>query len=280
MKCLEKDRTRRYDTGSALAMDLSRHLADEPVVACPPTVAYRLKKLMYRHKLAFATGVAFVLFLIAGMSLSSWLAVAINGLRLEAERNATESLSLALRMSRLAYASDINLAQRALNDYNRGHAIELLQRQVPSLNEADLRGWEWRLLWQASRRDSSIALRGPSPLAVRSLSVSSDGRWVAVGESGWTSLGELVNPLSCGGAKHLCDCAPIVDRTNCQQVRRTSLRISEQSGIRSKKSCELSKVDARTGGCSTRRAFRPAAPKCPRLWQTLTPGVRRRDTPP
>jgi non-specific serine/threonine protein kinase/serine/threonine-protein kinase len=36
MKCLEKDRTRRYETANALSLELSRHLASEPVRARPP----------------------------------------------------------------------------------------------------------------------------------------------------------------------------------------------------------------------------------------------------
>src|SRR5258706_6328924 len=53
MKCLEKDRTRRYETANALAMDLQRHLKDEPVVACPPSNLYRFQKLVRRNKTAF-----------------------------------------------------------------------------------------------------------------------------------------------------------------------------------------------------------------------------------
>ncbi len=45
MKCLEKDRTRRYETATALARDVERYLKDEPVEACPPTAGYRLRKL-------------------------------------------------------------------------------------------------------------------------------------------------------------------------------------------------------------------------------------------
>jgi serine/threonine protein kinase len=44
MKCLEKDRNRRYETANGLAMDLRRYLADEPVQACPPSTVYRLRK--------------------------------------------------------------------------------------------------------------------------------------------------------------------------------------------------------------------------------------------
>ena len=54
MKCLEKDRTRRYETANGLATDMQRHLNNEPVVARPPSRLYRLQKLVRRNKLAFA----------------------------------------------------------------------------------------------------------------------------------------------------------------------------------------------------------------------------------
>ena len=50
MKCLEKDRTRRYATANGLAADIQRHLSQEPVVACPPSTAYRLEKFTRRNK--------------------------------------------------------------------------------------------------------------------------------------------------------------------------------------------------------------------------------------
>src|SRR6516162_9565763 len=49
MKCLEKDRNRRYETASAFATDVQRYLHHEPVLACPPTLGYRLRKIMYRN---------------------------------------------------------------------------------------------------------------------------------------------------------------------------------------------------------------------------------------
>src|SRR5262245_6426545 len=60
MKCLEKDRTRRYETASALAADIRRHLFDEPVTASPPGAGYRLRKFVKRHR-AQATAAAVVL---------------------------------------------------------------------------------------------------------------------------------------------------------------------------------------------------------------------------
>jgi tetratricopeptide (TPR) repeat protein/serine/threonine protein kinase len=50
MKALEKDRNRRYETASAFAADVQRHLNDEPVLACPPSAWYRFRKFGRRHK--------------------------------------------------------------------------------------------------------------------------------------------------------------------------------------------------------------------------------------
>jgi serine/threonine protein kinase len=58
MRCLEKDRTRRYETANGLAMDVQRHLCNEPVVARPPSTAYRLQKLLRRHRVGFAAAAA------------------------------------------------------------------------------------------------------------------------------------------------------------------------------------------------------------------------------
>src|SRR5262249_46398859 len=54
---------RRYETANGFAMDVQRYLADEPVLACPPSAAYRLRKLVRRNKggLAVAALVLFVL---------------------------------------------------------------------------------------------------------------------------------------------------------------------------------------------------------------------------
>ena len=50
VKALEKDRTRRYNTAHALAEDIGRHLSNEPIAACPPSVSYRFNKFLRRHK--------------------------------------------------------------------------------------------------------------------------------------------------------------------------------------------------------------------------------------
>jgi tetratricopeptide (TPR) repeat protein len=66
MKAMEKDRARRYETANGLGMDLRRVLDDEPVVARPPSAAYRAGKFVRRHRgVVAALGVA-VLALAAG----------------------------------------------------------------------------------------------------------------------------------------------------------------------------------------------------------------------
>ncbi len=75
MKSLEKDRSRRYESASALATDIQRYLSDEPVLACPPTTMYRLQKFARKHKPALATAAAIALCLLLGTTVSAWQAV-------------------------------------------------------------------------------------------------------------------------------------------------------------------------------------------------------------
>jgi len=67
MKCLEKDRARRYETANGLAADLKRHLGNEPVVARPPSAVYRFGKLVRRNKLAFLAAGAIGIALVGGL---------------------------------------------------------------------------------------------------------------------------------------------------------------------------------------------------------------------
>ena len=64
MKCLEKDRDRRYETANGFAADVQRYLNDEPVQACPPSAGYRFRKFARRNKRALAVA-GLVLFFIA-----------------------------------------------------------------------------------------------------------------------------------------------------------------------------------------------------------------------
>src|SRR5439155_6152626 len=77
MKALEKDRSRRYETANGFAMDLQRFLADEPVQACPPSVGYRLRKLVRRNKGTVIAAALVMLALVGGIigtTLGMWRA--------------------------------------------------------------------------------------------------------------------------------------------------------------------------------------------------------------
>jgi tetratricopeptide (TPR) repeat protein len=65
MKCLEKDRNRRYPTANDLAADVERYLRDEAVHACPPSALYRFRKLARRNRPAFAVAAVVLLALAA-----------------------------------------------------------------------------------------------------------------------------------------------------------------------------------------------------------------------
>jgi serine/threonine protein kinase/cytochrome c-type biogenesis protein CcmH/NrfG len=93
MKCLEKDRNRRYETASGLARDVERYLNDEAVQACPPSAAYRLKKFIRRNKVV----AAFALLLVAAVA-----ALTVSNIAIKQERDAkTTALARAQAVSNL-----------------------------------------------------------------------------------------------------------------------------------------------------------------------------------
>jgi eukaryotic-like serine/threonine-protein kinase len=114
MKCLEKDRTRRYETANGLAADLHRHLENEPVAARPPSNLYRLQKLVRRNRLAVAAAAMVALALLVGMALAAWQAV-----RASRERDAKE---LALREQTRLRSQAETAQQQARADARRAEA--------------------------------------------------------------------------------------------------------------------------------------------------------------
>jgi serine/threonine protein kinase/Leucine-rich repeat (LRR) protein len=117
MKCLEKDRKRRYDTANGLALDLRRHLENGIVTARPPTAAYLLGRLVRRNKLAFAAGAAIAASLVVGIAVSVWQAVranrALDELRTSAPAFAEQSRALVTQerfdeaIQKLGYAAKL-----------------------------------------------------------------------------------------------------------------------------------------------------------------------------
>ena len=76
MKALEKERERRYASAAELAGDISRHLANEPVQAGPPSTAYRMHKFFKRHRGRVSGAVTAVLALF-GALLYWWVQPAV-----------------------------------------------------------------------------------------------------------------------------------------------------------------------------------------------------------
>jgi WD40 repeat protein len=171
MKALEKDRNRRYDTASSFAADVQRYLHDEPVQACPPSVAYRVRKFARRNKVALitASAIAIVALLgVTGLAVSTTLTWQANK-ELRQEREHTR---------RMLYSSDLIAAHQAWEDGHLARARELLERQRPHEDEEDLRGFEWRYLWRLCRDDSLHTFGGHTD-QVSAVCFSPDGKMVA-----------------------------------------------------------------------------------------------------
>jgi tetratricopeptide (TPR) repeat protein len=110
MKTLEKDRDRRYETACALAADVQRYLADEPVLASPPSLRYRLGKFLRKQRgPVLAAGVILVL-LVGGIIGTSLGFVRAERLRQTAEEN--EQTAQKEKSNALAAAEAQRLAQQ------------------------------------------------------------------------------------------------------------------------------------------------------------------------
>jgi WD40 repeat protein/serine/threonine protein kinase len=199
MKCLEKDRARRYETANALAMDLQRHLRNEPVVACPPSRLYEFQKTVQRHWVAFAAAVVVAAVLVVGAAISTWQAVlanrarqaAVNSRILAEQAEAKEQQQRQLAEVRL-YAADMAAAQQAFENGNLGRARDLLQAHWPRPGQRDLRGFEWRYLWNLCRGDNFHTFFGHSN-TVRSVAFSPDGNLLASGSEESVRLWDIPN---------------------------------------------------------------------------------------
>jgi eukaryotic-like serine/threonine-protein kinase len=93
MRCLEKDRTRRYETASALARDVERHMHNEPVEAGSPSRGYRFKKFASKNRKLLGTAAAFVQLLVLSVLVSAWLALRATWAEQDAVDKATAAIA-------------------------------------------------------------------------------------------------------------------------------------------------------------------------------------------
>lgn len=140
MKCLEKDRTRRYESAAALAHDVQRHLADEPVEACPPSAAYRASKFARKNKAALIVGAAFILLLVAGLAVSAWQTV--RAIRAEGQMQTERDKAQMALTLQVAERLDGEMRQLAVF----GSSIEAALASQPAWREDQLQGFLTDLL--------------------------------------------------------------------------------------------------------------------------------------
>lgn len=159
MKCLEKQRERRYETANALARDIQRYLADEPIDARPPSSLYRLGKLVRRHKGPMMAASLIVVALTVGMGLAAWQAVRATqaeketGIALaDSNRNLGELEKQTQETRDEQYAWDMQAVQAAWDASDVTKVRWLLDRQDNSR-----RHFEWRF-WNRKSRVPSYAL--------------------------------------------------------------------------------------------------------------------------
>jgi WD40 repeat protein len=168
MKCLEKDRNRRYETANALARDIDRYLHDEPVQACPPSVGYRLRKWVRRHRAVVLTAAAVATLLVA-------LAVAATVAAFREQRLKREAEAKADALDHSLYYHQIALAEQRLAANQLGPVAELLDSCPPQL-----RGWEWHYLRRWHHAEPYTELPGTDEINV-AVVFSPDGKYLAVG---------------------------------------------------------------------------------------------------
>ncbi|MGK0185012.1 MAG: WD40 repeat protein/serine/threonine protein kinase [Verrucomicrobiales bacterium] len=199
MKCLEKDRRRRYATVNDLIQDIQRHCDGEIVLARPPSPLYRLQKFTLRHRGAVTAAACLVLTLLGGIAVSTWQMLRARAaeqaahvaeanqasLLVKAEEGWEKALSNEHATQLNSYIADINLTNHALNEGNFGRALQLIGKHRPAPQDStayDFRSFEWRYLAGLCRGDAHIRFPHQQE-AIESVSFSPDGALLAAGTS-------------------------------------------------------------------------------------------------
>jgi len=135
MRALEKDRTRRYETANGFAADIQRHLAHEPVLAAPPSGAYRLRKFVRKHRGAVIAASLVLVTLLGGLAAVAAVQTVANARLAESltrETNANAALNQAngqLSRSRAAVQARYELATDAIKTFHTGVSEDFLLKE-------------------------------------------------------------------------------------------------------------------------------------------------------
>ncbi|HEX5271817.1 MAG TPA: serine/threonine-protein kinase, partial [Gemmataceae bacterium] len=187
IRALEKDRNRRYESAGAFAADVRRYLADEPVLACPPSAGYRLGKFLRRNKgRVMAAALAALALVGAGVgSIEAWDQRQVTSLWQQAvaardgEAKAKgEAEAAREKLAAVEYGRTMQVAHQEWRDNNVPACLALIGGTRP-----DLRGWEWRYLYRLCHSEilTINTFAGGSLGTVLSAAYSADGARVVVG---------------------------------------------------------------------------------------------------
>jgi WD40 repeat protein/serine/threonine protein kinase len=195
MKCLEKDRNRRYETANGLAGDIERYLADEPVLACPPSAGYRFRKFARRHRRALTmASVLLLALLLAVGSLAitaaalGWSNIQIEGALGERTRALDEKTQALEDLQKEKKKADDALVAEQNAAYLRSLAVAhmaFLTDDLDLANEAlderppEQRHWEWHYLKRLCQK-GRVLYRTGSGLRRDQIAVSADGQLLAI----------------------------------------------------------------------------------------------------
>jgi WD40 repeat protein/serine/threonine protein kinase len=215
MKALEKDRTRRYETASALAADVQRHLRDEPVQACPPSALYRFGKFARRNKGGLLAGLLTMAALVAAVvvlavtnaliqaetvakeaALNDKLLSEQDKLRAEQQRSKhqADNLRLTEEYRKLATKGEAAAKQQLATIRRSQYALQLAlvaavyerdpgrgKQMLDDENRCppDLRDFTWALFYRLCQRERQLLPRDPR--VVLCTAFSPDGKTLATG---------------------------------------------------------------------------------------------------
>jgi WD40 repeat protein/serine/threonine protein kinase len=194
MKCLEKDRTHRYETASGLAVDVQHYLDNEPVIARPPSSLYRFQKLVRRNKLVCIATAGITLALVLGTTISIWQALRAEAARAAQADARKHAETEALRAKQAQMQAEQRLADNLVahgdalaSAQHWDQARDLYREAETAFQKLGLSTFLTRVAaWETYRRSppplSSLAAhRTPStdvrflPDGLHALSISSDG---------------------------------------------------------------------------------------------------------
>jgi WD40 repeat protein/tRNA A-37 threonylcarbamoyl transferase component Bud32 len=186
LKCLQKEPARRYASAGELADELGRYLENQPIQARPVSPLEKLQ-LWCRRRPLLATLTAALLAAI-GLGLAGilwqWQRAELHAQGESRQRQLAEDYAARTRLN--LYAADVSLASQAVQRGDYGLARRTLAALQPGKEESDLRGFEWRYLWNLCRGDQLAVLTGHQWI-VTCAAFSPDGKRIATGSQDGTA---------------------------------------------------------------------------------------------